>query len=101
LDFIILKSKQKPKKKPKNHTQTSANPSEKPKNRLTGIVQSILSVTGSVTVREPGPESGREEVEEALDCQYSRYRGGCGPASLAPTGSPLALSQETTSLVAK
>jgi hypothetical protein len=45
-------------------------------------VQSILSVTGSVTVREPGPESGLEEVKEALDCRYSRYRGGHGLLAL-------------------
>jgi hypothetical protein len=60
-------------------------------------VQSILSVT----IREPGPESNQEEVEEALNRRYSCYRGGRGPASLAPTGTPLALSQETMSSVAK
>jgi hypothetical protein len=49
-------------------------------------VQSILSVIGSVTVREPGPESGREEVKEALDRCYSRYRGGTSPSKEEITG---------------
>jgi hypothetical protein len=49
-------------------------------------VQSILSVTGSVTVREPGLEYGQEEVEEALDCRYSRYQGGTSPSKEDITG---------------
>jgi hypothetical protein len=49
-------------------------------------VQSILSVIGSITIREPGPESSREEVKEALDRRYSRYRGGTSPSKEEITG---------------